>query len=307
QAGNIYVAGYSIRGMPKKHSDYVTLKYDNSGNLNWDSQYDDRRNGTDEITAIAVDGNGYVYITGRSEDSLTNKDATHFDYYTIKYNPATGQSEWEARYDNAPLFGADEPAAIAVDTQRNVYVTGRSQGATNFDAVTVKYDPNGNQVWVHRYNYASGNDEATGVAVDEAGNVYVTGRSQGSTTGFDYFTIKYAFDVPDGQPEWIVRYNNDDANGADEAAGVAVDALGNVYVTGRSQGSATDFDYFTIKYDNSGTMVWRVRYNHADRNGDDEPRAIIVDSAGNVYVTGRSQGAGSSFDYATVKYEQPGQ
>jgi hypothetical protein len=87
--------------------------------------------------------------------------------------------------------------------------------------------------------------------------------------------------------------------------GVAADAQGNAYVTGRSQ-SATGFDYFTIKYDSSGAMVWRVRYNHPDRNGDDEPRAIVIAPNGNVFVTGRSQGVGSGFDYATVKYGQPG-
>jgi hypothetical protein len=304
-ASSIYVAGYSIRGMPKKHSDYVTLKYDSSGGLKWDAQYDDRRNGTDEVTAIEVDGKGSVYITGRSEDSLRKKDVMHFDYYTVKYDANTGGVAWEARYDNAPLFGADEPAGIAVDAQGNVYVTGRSQSATGFDAVTVKYDPAGKRLWVHRYDYAAGDDEASAIAVDAQGNVYVTGRSQGDDTGFDYVTIKYASDVPDGQPEWIVRYNNDDANGADEAIGVVADAQGNAYVTGRSQ-SATGFDYFTIKYDSSGATVWRVRYNHPDRNGDDEPRAIVIAPNGNVFVTGRSQGVGSGFDYATVKYEQPG-
>jgi hypothetical protein len=258
-ASSVYVAGYSIRGMPKKHSDYMTLKYDNSGSLSWDAQYDDRRNGTDEVTAMAVDGKGYVYITGRSEDSLTKKGVMHFDYYTVKYDANTGGVVWEARYDNSPLLGADEPA---------------------------------------------------GIAVDAAGNVYVTGRSQGNDTGFDYVTIKYAFDTPDGQPEWIVRYNNDDANGADEAIGIVADAQGNAYVTGRSQSDADGFDYFTIKYDSSGAMVWRIRYNNADRNGDDEPRAIVIAPNGDVFVTGRSQGLElgfeSGFDYATVKYEQPG-
>jgi hypothetical protein len=51
-------------------------------------------------------------------------------------------------------------------------------------------------------------------------------------------------------------------------------------------------------------MIWRVRYDNAPPNGDDEAAALAIDPAGNVYVTGRSQGSGSGFDYATVKYQQ---
>jgi len=124
-------------------------------------------------------------------------------------------------------------------------------------------------------------------------------QSQGSDTGFDYVTIKYD---SSGNEEWVHRYNNELVNGNDEASDMVLDSAGNIYVTGRSQGSGTGYDYCTIKYNSEGNMVWRVRYNHSD--GDDEARAVVVDSAGNVYVTGRSKGNGTGFDYATVKYEQ---
>jgi len=354
--GNVYVAGYGYRGMVTKHSDYGTLKYDNSGKLVWDAQYDDRRNGNDEVTAMAVDKNGFVYITGRSEDSLTKTDVKHYDYYTIKYNPSTGKVEWGARYDNN-IQGADEATAIAVDSAGNVYVTGRSQGSvTGYDFATIKYDTNGVQKWVsryfynngngvdeataiavdstgniyvtgrsqgsgtdydyatikydtngvqkwdvaRRYNFSNGADEATAIAVDSAGNVYVTGRSQGSGTGFDYATIKY--DTNGVQQGDVCRYDYN--NGADEATAIALDTAGNVYVTGRSYGGATGFDYLTVKYDIAGKLVWRARYNNKDVNGADEAAAIALDSAGNVYVTGRSYGGTTALDYATVKYKQ---
>jgi hypothetical protein len=105
-----------------------------------------------------------------------------------------------------------------------------------------------------------------------------------------------------GTSDWEVRY--DGGNGDDEAVGIAIDLTGNAHVTGKSQGSGTGFDYHTIKYDHSGNMIWRARYDNALPNGNDEPAAIALDPAGNVYVTGRSQGSGSGFDYATVKYEQ---
>jgi hypothetical protein len=351
--GNAYVTGYGYRGMVVKHSDYSTQKYDNSGKLVWDAQYDDRRNGNDEVTAMAVGKDGFVYITGRSEDSLTKTDVKHYDYYTIKYNPSTGKVEWFARYDNN-IKGLDEATAIAVDSEGNVYVTGRSQGSgtdydyatikydkngvqqwvsrynynngvdgaaaiavdsagnvyvtgrsqgsgTDYDYATIKYDKNGVQQWVSRYNYNNGVDEATAIALDSAGNVYVTGRSQGNGTGFDYVTIKYGTSL--GQELWASRYDNK-INGADEATAIALDTQGNVYVTGRSQGSTTGLDYLTIKYDSAGKLVWRVRYNNSDKNGADEAAAIALDSAGNVYVTGRSQGGTTGLDYATVKYKQ---
>jgi uncharacterized delta-60 repeat protein len=300
--GNVYVAGFGYRGNVTKHSDYGTLKYDNSGKLVWNAQYDDRRNGNDEITAMAVDKDGFVYITGRSEDSLTKTDVKHYDYYTIKYNPSTGNMVWSARYDNN-IKGADEAKAIAVDSAGNVYVTGGSYGGTtsDFDLVTIKYNPSGIKQWESRYDNGNGVDEATAIAVDSTGNVYVTGRSQGSNTGLDYATIKYD---ANGNQKWVQRYDNKIINGADEATAIALDSTGNVYVTGRSQGSNTGLDYATIKYDNAGNLIWRARYNNKDVNGDDEAAAIALDSAGNVYVTGRSRGGTKGLDYATVKYKQ---
>nr|MBA3726504.1 hypothetical protein [Armatimonadota bacterium] len=84
--------------------------------------------------------------------------------------------------------------ALAVDAAGNVYVTGFSNGAGGFpnDYATIKYDSNGNQLWVARYNGpGNSSDGASALAVDAAGNVYVTGTSYGAGTGDDYTTIKY--------------------------------------------------------------------------------------------------------------------
>ncbi|MCK4820863.1 SBBP repeat-containing protein, partial [bacterium] len=308
-SGNVCVTGQSFRGMKDEHSDYCTVKYNSSGELVWDSRYDARRNGHDVATAIALDLKGNVYITGRSEYSLSKKsDVLHYDYFTIKYNANNGSIAWDDRYDNADVENAqDEATAIAVDLSGDVYVTGRSQGSgTGFDYLTIKYDADGNFQWAKRYNNlaTNGHDEATAIAVDSAGNVYVTGRSQGSGTGFDYVTIKYN---PQGELDgtWgvggVARF--DGGNGADEGVDLAVDTFGNVYVTGYSS-NGTDNDYVTIKYDISGDVVWEARY---DNLGRDEAVAIaIFEDAGyvHVYVTGRSMGDGTGFDYATIKYEQ---
>ncbi|MEO0135591.1 MAG: SBBP repeat-containing protein [candidate division WOR-3 bacterium] len=99
--------------------------------------------------------------------------------------------------------------------------------------------------WVRRYNGpTNGNDSATALFVDNNGNVYVTGYSQGSGTYYDYATLKYD---ANGNLLWIRRYDGP-GNGYDYATALFVDNNGNVYVTGYSQGSGTYYDYATIKY-----------------------------------------------------------
>jgi len=156
------------------------------------------------------------------------------------------------------------------------------------------------QDWVQRYNGpVDSTDGASSIAVDGSGNVYVTGRSYGSGTSWDYATIKYN---SSGVQQWVQRYNGP-GNGDDGAYSIAVDGSGNVYVTGVSDGGGTYGDYATIKYNSSGVQGWIQRYNGP---GDSTDRAysIAVDGSGNVYVTGWSIGSGTGADYATIKYSQ---
>ncbi|MDH5684324.1 MAG: SBBP repeat-containing protein, partial [candidate division WOR-3 bacterium] len=263
----------------------------------WVRRYNGPGNGWDEAKAIAVDGAGNVYVTGWSPGS-----GTFDDYATIKYNPA-GDSLWVKRY-NGPGNSTDLAKAIAVDGTGNVYVTGHSKGSGTgtYDYATIKYNPEGDSLWVQRYN-GPGNlaDQATAIAVDGTGNVYVTGYSFGSGTLADYATIKYN---PEGDTLWVRRYNGP-ANDFDEAKAIAVDGSGNVYFTGFSTGSGTSRDYTTIKYNPAGVEQWVGRYN-GPANDWDEAYAIAVDDSGNIYVTGYSSGSGTSYDYATIKYNPEG-
>ena len=261
----------------------------------WVRRYNGPGNYGDEAFDIAVDGSGYVYVTGWSYSS-----GTSYDYATIKYYP-NGDISWARRY-NGPGNSDDQATAIAVDGSGNVYVTGYSYNSgtyLDYDYATIKYYPNGDTAWVRRYN-GSGNldDQATAIAVDGYGNVYVTGWSYSSGTSYDYATIKY---YPNGDIYWMRRYNGP-GNSYDYAKAMAVDSSGNVYVTGMSYGSGARMGYATIKYYPNGDTAWVRRYNGSE-NSWDNASAIAVDGFGNVYVTGGSDlNTGASYDYATIRY-----
>ncbi|MEO0294201.1 MAG: SBBP repeat-containing protein, partial [candidate division WOR-3 bacterium] len=83
---------------------------------------------------------------------------------------------------------------------------------------------------------------------------------------------------------------------------LAVDASGNVYVTGRSYGSGTMDDYATIKYNSSGEEQWVARFSQT-QNSNDYPVGIALDNSNNIYVTGYSE-TDTSCVYTTIKYTQ---
>jgi hypothetical protein len=294
--GNIYVTGDSY-GVGTNY-DYATVKYDASGNELWVARYNGPGNYSDEANAIVIDGGGNVLVTGKSFGGASN-----WDYATIKYD-ASGNQLWVARY-NGPGNGMDAGYSIAVDGDGNVYVTGESDGTyINFDPdyATIKYDASGNELWVARYNAQLwGHDRAFAIAVDGNGNAYVTGGSVVGVTSFDYATVKYD---ASGNQLWVARYTGP-GNNTDNALSIALDAGGNVYVTGASEGDGTYSDYATIKYDALGNMFWVARYN-GPANSTDWPRCVAVDGGGNVYVTGGSLGSGLNSDYATIKYNSAG-
>lgn len=274
-AGNVYVTGAGFEYIAGEwYSDYVTVKYDANGNQLWVKSYDNGAN--DGAAAIAVDLSGNVYVTGGVSDN----------YATIKYD-ANGNELW------VKIYGGGSAKAIAVDSLGNVYVTGSNNGGY----ATLKYDTYGNELWVN--SYGGPGDYATAIALDSSDNVYVTGWSQNSDGNYDYATIKYD---NNGNEQWVKRY---DSNSTDYARAIAVDPLGNVYVTGES-GDVEDIhaqDYATIKYDTNGNELWVRNYHY--KSGD-IARALTVDSSGNVYVTGQSNNRDGRSEYATIKYKTDG-
>lgn len=267
----------------------------------WVARYNGPGNSDDYAKAMAVDNSGNVYVTGYSTGQTSS-----YDFATAKYGP-NGNLLWVARYDG-PGHYQDQASAIAVDAEGNVYVSGHSYGAgVTSDYATIKYNSNGVEQWVARYNGpGNGNDVVYAMTLDASGNIYVTGESEGGVSRRDYATIKYD---RNGRELWVARYDGP-GNYHDSARAVAVDAAGNVYVTGYAYVNNTSCeDYATIKYDSQGRQLWVSLYAGPSRpphSAYDVAVAIAVDVAGHVYVTGYSDGAATSYDYATIKYDPGG-
>jgi uncharacterized delta-60 repeat protein len=289
---NVYVTGM-CSGI--NSADCVTIKYNSNGDTAWIRSYNGISNNVDVGYALALDDQGNVYVAGSTYGA-----GSYDDYLIIKYN-SYGDTAWVRRYDNA---SSDLAAAIAVDNQNNIYVTGSSNSSSNYsDYATVKYNSSGVEQWVRRYDGPlNDEDSPTDIAIDNQNNIYVTGYSYGLSSYEDYATIKYN---PGGDTLWVRRYTTpEDAD--DEPEGMTVDNQGNVYVTGStdSTGTGNARDILTIKYNSAGLLQWLARFS-SPGNHDDIGNAIAVDNQSNVYVTGSYYDSTSYGDVITIKYLQP--
>jgi len=270
-------------------------------------------------TAMTTDAAGNIYITGFL--STLHNDV---DFLTLKYDP-NGKLLWRARY-NGPGNDVDRARSIAVDKDGNVYVTGDSDNGkgngltrlSGLDWATIKYDKDGNQLWVARYNGPrDGEDRPVKVCVDWQGFVYVAGissaqrRFRGQWGPYEEWAlVKYD---PMGRQIWARRERSasDWLNAA--AADMVLDPAGNIYVTGNVQ---TDrlfkekWDLLTIKYAPTGDCLWKRTYS-GKGYGDVTACRIALDGSSHVYVTGRQYDGdlmnnGSQMDIVTLKYDVDG-
>lgn len=279
-SGNVVVTGTSWNG---SNFDIVTVKYDPAGNELWNRSYNGTGAGYDDARAVYVDSAGNVAVTGFTESTGSN-----YDVITIVYN-AAGTQQWATAY-NGTANGFDEGYDVMIDNNANVYVTGGAVTTTsNNNYVTIKYNSSGVQQWATTYSNNNSNVEcAYAMDMDATGNVYVTGTSFGPTANDnDIATIKYN---NSGVQQWVRRY---DGPGTEFDAGqdIVVAGNGDIFVCGYARGltGITNFDAVTLKYDNAGTLQWSQTYN-GPTNDYDRANRLVLQSNGNVAVTGRSIG-----------------
>jgi hypothetical protein len=207
-------------------------------------------------------------------------------------------TEWVQRYNSSGNYD-DYVTDMAIDKSGNVYLTGYiSVTSTNQDFVTIKYNTQGVEQWVRYYDGQDHReDKPVAIAVDDSGNVVVSGSSYSSNSSYDYLTIKYN---SLGDTNWVRRYN----------AGLTVSAMdldkeGNAYVTGIAFGFSSE-DILTVKYDGEGNLIWVRTYN-GSANGYDVPLKLYVDNKSNVYIPGQIQVLRSQISSGIViKYDKDG-
>jgi hypothetical protein len=291
-------------------------------------------NSLDYGNSIAVDAAGNAYVTGIT---LSNDFPTTTGSFDITDNPdsdafvarlnASGSALIYSTYLGGDSFDAGN--GIAVDAAGNVYVTGLT-GSTEFPTTPGAYDTTDNpseDVFVTKLNASgsaliystclggNGRDIGYGIAIDSAENAYVTG----DTTSTNFPTTSGAFDTTDKpySDVFVTKLNASGTalmystylggNSNDAGYGIAVDSMGNAYVTGPTDssdfprtGGAFDVydrpstDVFVTKLNASGTAL--VYSTYLGGNLVDVGRGIAVDSAGNACVTGETD----STDFPTT-------
>jgi len=262
----------------------------------WVRRYNGPGNGEDNVTAMVVDATGNVYLTGSSPG-----DGTRDDFATIKYD-SCGTRLWRARYTRSG-DSTDRPAALDVDSDGNVYVTGWSSTISDRKCVTISYDDAGHQRWVHPYD---GPDElgssGKAVTINGDGYIYVGGNVSREETGADYLILKYD---PAGNLLLDRTYIVPRSQGF---VGIGVDQTGNIFAAGTSWTESSGTDWLTVMYDSAGVLKWADWYD-GPASEEDGVMDMVVDGSGICYVTGYSYGGLqiTEYDYATIKYNTLGQ
>jgi len=211
---------------------------------------------------------------------------------------ASAQTDFWAR-QFATSF-AEDAMGVTIDDASNIYVVGQTggvlpgqtRGGGSSDAYVVKYDGDGNELWVRQFG-GVGEDSALAGAVDSIGNLYVVGQSPGELPGRLFvgglsgaFVRKYA---ADGDELWSRQFGT---RVSAKANGVAVDTAGNVYVAGQVEGALPGQhhfghnDAFVRAYDSSGNELWTRQFG---AQGGDFALDVAVDEEGSAYVVGWSR------------------
>ena len=300
--------------------DVFIVKLDADGNRIWATCYGGAE--ADYGYDVVVDGLNNIIVAGITASTLFPVTAGAFqtnwkgleDLFVLKLGPA-GNRIWATYYGGSLSDINNFGCGAVVDASNDIIVSSETMSddlpATNgifqtgkSDAYIVKFDANGNYLW-SKYFGGSGNDGAHCTAIDNSGNIIISGYTGSSdlpvTPGV--FQTKYAglrdafiakFDA-NGNEIWATFYGGSHVEWA--AYGVTVDSQGNVIFAGWTRSG--DFpvspgafqpihgggvwDAFLVKLSSGGTRLWAT---HFGGTGDEEGWAVAVDSNDNIIFTG---------------------
>lgn len=328
--GFIYCAGATegSLGEPNGGAPYTRdafiIKLDKDGNLIWATQLGANtkapggdNSGSERCESVAVDASGNVYCGGYTNGSLGAPNLGGEDAFIVKLN-SSGELQWLKQ------FGTSEDdfcKSIKVDNSGNIYCGGETYGdlaepnGGNEDIFLIKLDTNGNSLWMRqfgditKFGDTSGSDLCYSIDLDSQGNVYCAGETDGdfaeTADGWDALVLKVS---KDGVPVWATHFGtttkgpNGDTSDAQTLTGIDVTTSGEVVVTGYAQNSfADDFgglrDILVMKLDANGSLIWATQIGNnnilagGDVSGWEDPRAVVTDANGNIYVTGDTDGS----------------
>jgi hypothetical protein len=232
--GNLFITGTSASAL--QSWDYTLVNYDMNGNYLNEVRHNANGLGFDEVTAYTKDNNGNVYITGKTATNPSN-----INIKTIKLN-AQFEVQWLSIYD---FDGKDDVAtSISVDPSGNILIAGYVTLANSeTEALVLKYDIQGNEVWTHRQKgeVAQQNAKARAVKAGANGAVLLLGE-EGNQNNKKTTVTKLK---PTGEVEW--QEKSKIGNSKPESINIAQDLA--VYVTSiEDETNTSDFKYTNTKY-----------------------------------------------------------